>query len=114
MAAALERNPARNSASSTVPRDAAALLKTGAYILLVGLLSAASIYLFFGGITRQAFLDFVPDAIVGDFVMVHVGFAISKVDAEEAARTYEALEHLGFLAEEGLGVENEIAQENGA
>lgn len=41
----------------------------------------------FGGITRQAFLNFVPEAQVGDYVMVHVGFALSRVDAEEAART---------------------------
>jgi len=57
----------------------------------------------FGGVTRQAFLDFVPEAAVGDFVLVHVGFAISKVDAEEADRTYKLLEKLGFLEEEGLG-----------
>ena len=56
----------------------------------------------FGGIIRQAFLDFVPEAEVGDFVMVHVGFAISRVDAEEAERTYKLLETLGFLEEEGL------------
>ena len=54
----------------------------------------------FGGITRQAYLDFVPEAQIGDYVMVHVGFAISKVDAEEAARTYEALETLGLLEAE--------------
>jgi len=58
----------------------------------------------FGGITRQAFLNFVPEAQVGDYVMVHVGFAISRVDAEEARRTYEALESLGLLGEE-LGPE---------
>jgi len=51
----------------------------------------------FGGITRQAFLNFVPEAEVGDYVMVHVGFAISRVDAAEAARTYELLETLGLL-----------------
>jgi hydrogenase expression/formation protein HypC len=56
----------------------------------------------FGGITREACLDFVPEAEVGDFVMVHVGFAISRVDAEEAARTYQVLETLGMLEEEGL------------
>ncbi len=56
----------------------------------------------FGGITRQAYLDFVPEAGVGDYVIVHVGFAISRVDAEEAARTYELLEQMGLLAEEGL------------
>jgi hydrogenase expression/formation protein HypC len=54
----------------------------------------------FGGITRQAYLDFVPEAQVGDYVMVHVGFAISKVDAEEAARTYRALESMGLLEAE--------------
>ncbi len=56
----------------------------------------------FGGITRQAFLDFVPEANVGDYVIVHVGFAISRIDADEAARTYELLEQMGALAEEGL------------
>jgi len=54
----------------------------------------------FGGITRQAFLNFVPEAEVGDYVMVHVGFALSRVDAEEAARTYRLLEELGLLEEE--------------
>src|ERR1035441_6021886 len=37
----------------------------------------------FGGIARQVFLNFVPEAQVGDYVMVHVGFAISRVDAPE-------------------------------
>ena len=56
----------------------------------------------FGGVTRQAYLDFVPEANVGDYVIVHVGFAISRVDEEEARRTYEMLEEMGVLAEEGL------------
>jgi hydrogenase expression/formation protein HypC len=56
----------------------------------------------FGGITRQVFLDFVPEANVGDYVIVHVGFAISRVDAEEAQRTFDILEHMGLLKEEGL------------
>jgi hydrogenase expression/formation protein HypC len=54
----------------------------------------------FGGIARQACLDFVPEARVGDFVMVHVGFAISVVDKEEAERTYALLESMGVLSEE--------------
>jgi hydrogenase expression/formation protein HypC len=54
----------------------------------------------FGGITRDAFLDFVPEAVTGDYVLVHVGFAISKVDEEEAARTYEILEQMGMLEDE--------------
>ena len=54
----------------------------------------------FGGIVRQVSLDFVPEANVGDYVMVHVGFAISRVDAEEAERTYALLEEMGALEEE--------------
>jgi hydrogenase expression/formation protein HypC len=54
----------------------------------------------FGGITREAFLNFVPEAEVGDYVLVHVGFAISRVDAAEAARTYELLEEMGVLEDE--------------
>jgi len=56
----------------------------------------------FGGITRDAYLDFVPEAQPGDYVMVHVGFAISRVDAEEAERTYRLLEAMGLLEGEGL------------
>ena len=48
----------------------------------------------FGGVTRQVYLDFVPDANVGDYVLVHVGFAVSKVDEDEARRTYELLEQI--------------------
>lgn len=54
----------------------------------------------FGGIVRQASLDFVPEAQLGDYVMVHVGFAISRVDAEEAERTYQLLEETGVLKDE--------------
>ncbi len=53
----------------------------------------------FGGIVREASLDYVPEAGVGDYVLVHVGFAISKVDEEEAARTYQALQELDQLTE---------------
>ena len=51
----------------------------------------------FGGTVREASLDYVPEAGVDDYVMVHVGFAISKVDAEEAERTYDLLEVMGAL-----------------
>jgi hydrogenase expression/formation protein HypC len=54
----------------------------------------------FGGIIRQASLDFVPEAQVDDYVMVHVGFAISRVDADEAERTYQLLEETGVLKDE--------------
>jgi len=54
----------------------------------------------FGGIIRSASLDFVPEAGVGDYVMVHVGYAISRVDEAEAQRTYELLEEMGELEAE--------------
>lgn len=54
----------------------------------------------FGGISRSVSLDFVPEVVVGDYVMVHVGFAISRVDAEEAERTYKVLAEMGALQEE--------------
>jgi len=60
----------------------------------------------FGGITREVCLDFVPEAEVGDYVIVHVGFAISRVDAEEAEKSYQLLESMGVLQEE-LGPETE-------
>ena len=54
----------------------------------------------FGGVTRDVYLDYVPEAQPGDYVIVHVGFAISQVDAEEARRTYELLEQMGALTDE--------------
>ena len=60
----------------------------------------------FGGITRAASLDLVPEAGVGDYVLVHVGFAISKIDEAEAHKTLEALQELANLQDE-LGPEEE-------
>jgi hydrogenase expression/formation protein HypC len=54
----------------------------------------------FGGIVRQVSFSFVPEVKVGDYVMVHVGFAISIVDAGEAERTYEILQSMGLLEAE--------------
>ena len=48
----------------------------------------------------------MPDAVVGDFVLVHVGFAIAKIDREEAARACQTLEELGQLAELTADVED--------
>jgi len=53
----------------------------------------------FAGITREVCLEYVPEAGAGDYVVVHVGFAISKIDAAEAQRTYRILEDLGQTAE---------------
>ena len=57
----------------------------------------------FGGITRKVYLDFVPEAQPGDYVLVHVGFAISRVEADEAERTYELLRQMQVeLPDDGL------------
>jgi hydrogenase expression/formation protein HypC len=53
----------------------------------------------FGGVLKEACLHYVPDAAVGDYVVVHVGFAISKLNEEEAGRTYRLLEEMGQLVE---------------
>jgi hydrogenase expression/formation protein HypC len=53
----------------------------------------------FAGVTREVCLQYVPDASPGDYVVVHVGFAISRIDREEAARAYRILEELGQTAE---------------
>ena len=49
----------------------------------------------FGGIRKEACLVYAPDAAVGDYVIVHVGFAISRVDEAEARRTLEVLRAMG-------------------
>ena len=70
----------------------------------------------FGGITRLVQLDFVPEAGIGDYVIVHVGFALSKVNAEEAERTYQLLEEMGMLGEElGSGQDSGVrSQDSGS
>jgi hydrogenase expression/formation protein HypC len=51
----------------------------------------------FGGTIRKACLQHLPEAGLGDYVLVHVGFALSRVDPEEAERTYKFLEELDQL-----------------
>ena len=53
----------------------------------------------FGGIVKQVCLEYTPEANAGDYVLVHVGFALGKVDEGEAARTYQLLEEMEQLAE---------------
>lgn len=54
----------------------------------------------FGGVRREVCLAYVADQVqVGDYVIVHVGFAISRVDEAEARRTYEALREMSQLEE---------------
>ena len=51
----------------------------------------------FGGIVKEVCLAYVPEAGVGDYVIVHVGFAISRVDAAEAARVFSYLDEIEEL-----------------
>jgi hydrogenase expression/formation protein HypC len=53
----------------------------------------------FGGITKEVCLAYVPDAAVGEYVVVHVGFAIAKVDEQEARQVFDYLREIGELDE---------------
>ncbi len=53
----------------------------------------------FGGIVKEASLAYVPEAEVGNYVIVHVGFAISMVDEQEAQRVFEYLREMDDLGE---------------
>jgi hydrogenase expression/formation protein HypC len=58
----------------------------------------------FSGVVRQACLAYVPEVQLGDYVLVHVGFAISRIDEEAAQETLATLAELGALDEnEGPG-----------
>ena len=53
----------------------------------------------FGGVVKDVNLAYVPEAGVGDYVIVHVGFAISKLDEEEAQQVFKYLEKMDELVE---------------
>jgi len=55
----------------------------------------------FGGITRDVCLAYLPEVVVGDYVLVHVGFAISKLDEQEAQEIFTYIDQIGELAEAG-------------
>ena len=60
----------------------------------------------FGGMVKQVCLEYTPEAVPGDYVLVHVGSALSRIDQAEAERTYKLLDELGQLTElENRGVE---------
>ncbi|MEO0338569.1 MAG: HypC/HybG/HupF family hydrogenase formation chaperone [Bacteroidota bacterium] len=54
----------------------------------------------FGGIIKEASLEMVPQAQIDDYVLVHVGVAISVVDEEEAKKTFQYLEEMGEVEDE--------------
>lgn len=53
----------------------------------------------FAGIVKSVNLSYVPEAVVGNYVVVHVGFALSIVDEKEAAQVFEYLRQMGELEE---------------
>lgn len=62
----------------------------------------------FGGVTRETCLAYVPDLNEGDYTVVHVGFAISRLSEEEAQATLAILREMGDLEEELGLVEEEF------
>lgn len=54
----------------------------------------------FGGIVKEINLAYVPEARIGDYVLAHVGFAISMIDEAEAARVYEDLREIAKIESE--------------
>jgi len=54
----------------------------------------------FGGIVKEINLAYVPEARIGDYVLAHVGFAISMIDETEAARVYEDLREIAKIESE--------------
>jgi hydrogenase expression/formation protein HypC len=54
----------------------------------------------FGGIVKRVCLDYVPEVVVGDYTIVHVGFALSKIDQEEAEKTLALFAEMGVLEDE--------------
>jgi len=67
----------------------------------------------FGGTIRKCCLQYIPNAVVGDYALVHVGFALCTVDAVEAAKTYRLLEEMGAVMAEFDGVEPEPSEGQG-
>ncbi|MBP7044468.1 MAG: HypC/HybG/HupF family hydrogenase formation chaperone [Chloroflexi bacterium] len=57
----------------------------------------------FGGVTREACLAYVPEAKIGEYTIIHVGFAISQISEEEAMETLRLLDEIANIDEE-LGV----------
>lgn len=53
----------------------------------------------FGGVVREVSLAFVPEAAAGDYVVVHAGFALNRLDEAEAARVFDHLREIGELAD---------------
>ena len=62
----------------------------------------------FGGVSKRVCLEHVPETQVGNYVIVHVGFALSRVDEDEAQQIFSFLEKMNELSELKLGDPNEV------
>ncbi len=72
----------------------------------------------FGGVVKEVCLEYLPEIEVGDYTLVHVGFALCRVDESSARETLELFEELGLLDEEldelrSTGFETDNASETG-
>jgi hydrogenase expression/formation protein HypC len=61
----------------------------------------------FGGVVREACLDFLPEIEVGDYTIVHVGFGISRLDEEEARQTLEMFQAIEGQSDDGTAADIE-------
>jgi hydrogenase expression/formation protein HypC len=64
----------------------------------------------FGGVVKRVCLDYVPEVGVGDYTLVHVGFALSKIDEETARQTLDDFRALGMIQEELASEEEAFAR----
>lgn len=64
----------------------------------------------FGGVIKRVCLDYVPEVEVGDYTIVHVGFALSKIDPESAEKTLDLFRQMGVLEEELAGEDEALAR----
>jgi hydrogenase expression/formation protein HypC len=64
----------------------------------------------FGGVVKNVCLDYVPEVVVGDYTIVHVGFALSRIDEKTALETLDLFEKMGALEEELAGEEEIFAR----
>ena len=64
----------------------------------------------FGGVTREACLAYVPEAIIGDYTLIHVGFALSIISEQEARETLELIQQIADLNSE-IGPESTVFEQ---
>lgn len=61
----------------------------------------------FGGVTREACLEYVPEAVIGDYTIIHVGFALNIISESDAMETLEMLDEIDRLNEEDIALTGE-------